>query len=204
MDTITIVGTTTPTLKNLELTNVTNRIMEIGNSIRANMFEVAKLLAKVEDEELFKDDGFKNTVEYGVSVLGFKKSQMYDLLKVGHTFDTSTLSNGEYNTTQLQTLAPLGKEIIDKLADEGVISPDMTVAEIKDIVRDNKPKSDKADNPVNSKLDNLSKRVVSLLQDYKFEYADKYPYKQENLDRLDTMITEFLYIHNTTNCAKNN
>ena len=203
MDAITIVGTTTPTLKNLELTNVTNRIMEIGNSIRANMFEVAKLLAKVEDEELFKDDGFKNTVEYGVSVLGFKKSQMYDLLKVGHTFDTPTLSNGEYNTTQLQTLAPLGKETIDKLADEGVITPDMTVAEIKDIVRDNKPKNDKADKPVNSKLDNLSKKVVSLLQDYKFEYADKYPDKQENIDRLDTMITEFLYIHNTT-CAENN
>lgn len=133
--------------KNKALKASTARIRKAGDSVRVNVYRIARELAKIHNEKLWIDDGYEDVADYANKVLHIKKTTCYDLIKIGNTFvaDSGTKSNlarpdgckNDYGFGQLRVLLPIGYEKAEELAGDGVISPDMSVRQIKRIARFN-------------------------------------------------------------------
>lgn len=121
------------------LQTVTNQIVRCGASIRNNFYKMAHLLYKVQSERLFVNDGFMSAAEYAEKTFGFKKSLCYNLISVGETYTAedgkgSNLPHDgtkDYTSSQLKVILPYTEDDVRELADEGVISPYMTVNALK-------------------------------------------------------------------------
>lgn len=132
--------------KNRELNNATQKIFKIGERMQKNLYEVANVLAKVDTNKAYKEDGFKSAADYAMKTFGFKKTQAYTLLKVGKEWTSpkleSTLPHEEgkdFTVTQIEKLAYLGsKEEVIKAVENGDVTPEMTVAEIREYVKTKK------------------------------------------------------------------
>lgn len=130
------------------LIKYTAQIMRLGASIRKSFLKVSRILSIIDEKELYSRDGFASTQEYAESVLGIKKSQAYNMLRVGRIFvdgntGESVLPHDEttdYNLSQLVVLLPL-KDVdkVKELAENGTISPLMTVKQLKDAIAPFKP-----------------------------------------------------------------
>lgn len=130
------------------LAKYTYQIMNLGINIRKSMLKVASLLSSIDEKELYAREGFSSTAEYSERILGIKKSQANNMVRVGKLFvdgktRESILPHGDrsdYNLTQLVVLLPLkSAEKALELANDGIISPDMTVQQIKDAIEPYKP-----------------------------------------------------------------
>ena len=80
-----------------KLAEYTDRIYDIGKSITGYTFEIAYLLAEIDRKELYKELSFKNIATYAENYYGFKKSAVYNLVKVGKQF-VRKLDDGSYHT----------------------------------------------------------------------------------------------------------
>lgn len=130
------------------LIKYTDRIMGLGVNIRKSMLKVAHILSIIDEKEHYASDGFASVAEYAESVLGIKKSQTNNLVRIGRIFvngysGESVLpheTNDDYNSTQLVALLPLkSQELALDLANSGVINPHMTVKDIKEAIEPYKP-----------------------------------------------------------------
>lgn len=130
------------------LIKYTAQIMRLGASIRKSFLKVSRILSIIDEKELYSRDGFASTQEYAESVLGIKKSQAYNMLRVGSIFvdgnsGESILPHDEtvdYNLSQLVVLLPLKDvDTVKELAENGTISPLMTVKQLKDAIAPFKP-----------------------------------------------------------------
>ena len=138
-----------PEIQNKELKKYTNRIQRLGMNIRSNMLAIAYTIAQIDASGCYADDGFESVHEYTAAVCGIKKSQSYAMLSVGRDYLTQVNSKSfavetildhtsgkDYSLSQVQALLPL--KDVNKAVDlsvKGVISSDMTVQQIKDIVK---------------------------------------------------------------------
>lgn len=137
--------------KNRDLNNATQKIVKIGEKMQKNLYAIADVLAKVDEKQAYKDDGFKSTADYAMKVFGFKKTQAYTLLKVGKEWTSpmleSTLphdSGKDFSVTQIEKLSALGdKEAVVEAVEKGEVTPDMTVSEIREYVKIKKGSDDK-------------------------------------------------------------
>ena len=146
-----IITNTGQELQNAQLRSYTKRILNCGANIRKQMLKVARYLYEIDAKELYKEDGFANTREYAHSVLGIKKAQCYHLIGIGRDYIDaksyeSKLPHGEndYNSTQLIALLPLkSPSLALELAEREVITPEMSIKGIKDVVNQYKPQKEK-------------------------------------------------------------
>jgi hypothetical protein len=138
---------------NPRLTKITLDIIANIRDMQNHGLNVALLLARVKNGELWKDT-FSSYQEYTETCFGLKKAQAYKLAAVGSSFLTdadtgyahSVISTGadDYNTTQLIELLPLKSTgTAKKLHDEGRINPHMSTREIKAVVDEVKPTREK-------------------------------------------------------------
>lgn len=150
-------------IKNDELRSFANMLAEDAMNIRANLLHMSAIMATIASK---RDSGileeFDNSiVTFAENRLGIKKSQVYSMVQVGATFlDASgktllTENGGKWNNTQFMALLPMsgtGKEkkspeetleACEKLVADGKIKPSMTVAEIKEVVKENRPDAKK-------------------------------------------------------------
>ena len=125
-----------------DLRKSTCKIRACGDGIRRNYFKVAVELANIENGQYYIEDNFQSTVEYAEKVFGIKKSSTYAFITIGESWvleDGSrtvlTESGSDYSISQLGALLPLGSEKAIELSHNGTISPDMSVRELKDIVK---------------------------------------------------------------------
>lgn len=110
-----------------------------------NMFEVAVRLVIIRDENLIKEDGFKDVFDYSEKMFGYKKSLVYKLLTVAEKFievsptgEYKTIfihEKGSYNITQLFELNSLDPFTALELDLNGVISPSLSAKEIREIIK---------------------------------------------------------------------
>ena len=131
--------------KNTKLQKYTEQIFKQGLNIKKAYARIAVTLVQIEDSQCYQMDGFESVHDFSERVLGIKQSQSYALLKVGREFlDSKTLEsvleheeNKDYTTSQLQALLPL-KSVTwaQELAIDGTINANMTVKEIKDVVKE--------------------------------------------------------------------
>lgn len=131
------------------LIKYTAQIMKLGVNIRRSFLKISHILALIDEKELYsRDGGFGSTAEYAERILGIKKSQTNNMVRVGKLFVDGTTGQSilphdetaDYNLTQLVVLLPL-KDVdkVKELAENGTISPHMTVKQLKDAIAPFKP-----------------------------------------------------------------
>lgn len=125
-----------------DLKDYTTKIKKCGDNIRKNYIKIAHLLAEVDTKECYLEDGFESVVDYASQVLGIQKTTAYNMLKIGKEYISEsgertilTDTGADYSVSQIQALLPLGVEKVKEINEEGVITPEMSVRQIKNIVR---------------------------------------------------------------------
>ncbi len=130
--------------KNKKLQSYTNNIFKQGLSIKKSYARIAVTLAKIELSKCYVMDGFESVHDYSRQVLGINKSTSYAFLKIGNEFiDQKSLEsvlahdeNNDFSISQLQALLPLKSvDTAKELAEARTINPDMSVKEIKEVVK---------------------------------------------------------------------
>lgn len=145
------------TFTNKKLQNATMQIMQIAGKIKNNWFQIGAIIAEVDREELYKDDGFENVHAWTMRAFNIKKTTSYDLLRIGKEYTRELMtekgriigyecnllpenSEANFTTTQVMKMLPAGHDKAQELVDSGVITPDMTSTAISKVIKDlNKP-----------------------------------------------------------------
>lgn len=136
--------------KNEELNKLSEQIASYNGNINAstdahmmtvsnNLCKIAYVMAEIDSKELYKEDGFKSAAEYAMETFEYKKSQAFNLVRVGKKFGSKLLET-EYNFTQLVEALPMGAEKFAELDESGEINPEMKATEIREIAKANNSK----------------------------------------------------------------
>lgn len=159
-------------IKNDTLRKFANALADDAINIRANLLHMSSLMAIIaskRDEGILEE--FNNSiVKFGEERLGIKKSQVYSMVSIGTTFldengkSLLTEKGGKWSNTQFMALLPMGGtgkykkspseifEACEQLVADGKIKPSMTVAQIKEVVKENRPDAEaKAKKDANNK-----------------------------------------------------
>lgn len=138
---------------NKGLKTATNRIIKATEQTAKSLMVIALTMVEIEEKELYKDD-FSSVVEYGEKVFGYKKSAVYNMLKVGRQYllpDTQKSifadeDGTDFTFNQLSRLLPLPSvEIATELVESETITPDMTLRQIEDAVKAYNHKDEETD-----------------------------------------------------------
>lgn len=138
------------TINNPDLKIVTTEIRKAGANVIGNTFKIAALIARVDDEELFVEDGFEDVFDYVKTCFGLEKTSAYNLIKVGREFIAeiesgkttkfeTLLTHGarDYSISQVFKMLPLGIEKAKELTADGVINETMSCRQIEKVVKEN-------------------------------------------------------------------
>lgn len=147
---------------NKNLQKATNDMLKLGSEIRKCALATAVIIAKVDDLECYKDDGFNSVHAWTEKTFGFKKSASYTLLKIGKEYIREIISpkNGkvigyssnllpvdaekDFTTTQIEKMLPGGHDLAVDLVSSGEITPDMSCKAIGEVIKAHtKPEEDK-------------------------------------------------------------
>lgn len=141
----------TKEIKNARLRKATENINKIGTEFRKNYFKVASIIARVEADRAYEEDGFKTVHEWTETCFGIKRSVSYSLLRIGkeetlevlddkgrvvdYTSKLHDINGDGFSVTQLERMGSLEDEVKKGLINDGVITADMTCKEIMDKTR---------------------------------------------------------------------
>lgn len=130
------------TLIDKDLKDYTTKIKRCGDNIKKNYIKIAHLLSEVDSKECYLEDGFESVIDYAGQVLGIQKTTAYNMLKIGKEYvaengeRTILTEKGEdYSVSQIQALLPLGVEKVKEINEDGTITPEMSVRQIKNLVK---------------------------------------------------------------------
>lgn len=150
---------TAANIKNKELRDYANEIAGVVADGRKARIKLCGILAEMASKDIYSQFG-GNFSQFVEERLGLKKSQAYDMVRVGAVFGITrdndwkpalSAHGGEWTQTQLMCLLPMGGTSKTKLSPEetlanceglvkrGLIKPSMTVAELKEIVKEERP-----------------------------------------------------------------
>ncbi len=144
---ISISNDTNLSFTSKKLTSATRHIANYYTAAGKNVLKIAAELARVNSENLYADD-FGKFEEYTEQVFNLKKAMAYHYSAIGKDFvarnekgnptGESVLPHNtvDYTVTKLAVLVPVGVETATEWANEGKISPEMTVKELKQVVAD--------------------------------------------------------------------
>ena len=154
-----IITTNRPKFLNPELEKATLALMRCDMTIKARQFDIAAILAQVDERKLYIDDGFSSTQEYANQTFGMQKSLAYALIEVGRNYTRPILSTAgktighcsnllppaspekqdapivDFTTGQLSRVFSLGRDKVKELVEEGTISPSMTYKQLDALVK---------------------------------------------------------------------
>lgn len=152
MDEMIMRGNEVPVYTNKTLRAATNKIVKLGETVRKAAFETAAIMANVDANHCYIEDGFDSVHDWAMTTFGFKKSVSYSLLKIGKEYTRRTMVNGkvtgyssnlmpensgvDFNTTQVEKMLPLGHAAAAELVESGDITPDMSAKKIGQYVKD--------------------------------------------------------------------
>lgn len=123
-----------------QIQSLNNHIQETekahATTVNSALCLIAYNVGEIEKSGCYKDDGFKSTAEYAMETFGYKKSQAFNLVRVGREYGEKLLATA-YGFSQLVEMLPV-VEKFDSLNDEGVVNPDMSMREIREAVKEHK------------------------------------------------------------------
>lgn len=137
-------------ITNPELKKVTGEIRKASANVIGNTFKISALIARVDSDELFIEDGFADVFDYAKQCFGLEKASVYNLIRVGNDFISEVkkgnitsfqtlLTHGDkdYSISQVFKMLPLGIEKAKELTSDGVIDENMSCRQIERIVKEN-------------------------------------------------------------------
>lgn len=146
-----VTTTNAVTFNNKDLRKATNMVLKLGDSIKMNWFAIAHIIARVDETECFKDDGFNTVHEWVEKTFGIKKTQSYSLLTIGKEYTreivnasgkvvgygTNLITEGseDFSKTQVEKMLPAGHELAVELVNIGEITPEMSAKDISRVVK---------------------------------------------------------------------
>ena len=146
-----VTTTNAVSFSNKELQKATNTVFKLGDSIKKNWFEIAHIVAYVDEMECYKDDGFNTVHEWVEKTFGIKKTASYSLLTIGKEYTreivnssgkvvgygTNLITDGsdDFSKTQVEKMLPAGHELAVELVKGGEITPSMSTKEISRVVK---------------------------------------------------------------------
>lgn len=147
---------------NKGLQKATDKIRKLEKGIQTNLYETAAIIAYVDNNQLYLDDGFKNVHEWTKTAFDIEKSTSYNMLKIGNGY-TRELTNGkgkivgyksnltdddkpDYNVSQIVKMLPVPRETLPQVIYETEITPSLSCKEIETRIRNymNKDRSETA------------------------------------------------------------
>lgn len=160
-------------LANKTLNKYVGQIARAALNVQTQAFKVAWIVAQINNEKLWADD-FDSFEQFGEKLLGKKRATLFNMVKVGTDWVTkeghTIFFDGELDYTSAQIYAIMriktpkecGYTAVEKATEwnsQGVISPLMTVEQIKEVVNAHneqfkKPKRDEED------AEDQSKKVI--------------------------------------------
>ena len=139
--------------ENQVLLDASETIIGLQKNVNQSLLSVAGVVGEVVKNESYKDD-FKTPVDWLMKTFNYKKSTAYSLLEIGknyvisdvdiksgvlpiyHTIFRDNKTDEDFSMTQLEKLLPLGIDVIRMLLATGKLSYDMTVKEIRELVKE--------------------------------------------------------------------
>ena len=134
-------------LVNERLREQTAKITSLLDGAKYNLYEVAMRLLVIQDEELYKDDGFVNIYDYTKKVFGYGKNMTYKMITTAKTLveqkgeeyrSIICHDDCDYSMSQLFELGTLAPKEVVELDADGAINPSMTTKQIREVVKDTK------------------------------------------------------------------
>ena len=125
----------------------TAKITSLLDGAKYNLYEVAMRLLVIQDEELYKDDGFTNVYEYTKKMFGYGKNMAYKMITTAKTLveqkgeqyrSIICHDDSDYSMSQLFELGTLAPKEVVELDADGAINPSMTTKQIREVVKDTK------------------------------------------------------------------
>lgn len=153
-------------LTNVELKDYTKKLKKCGDNIRTNYIKIAHLLNEIDTTECYLDDGFEDVHDYASKVLNIQKTTSYNLLKISKEFINNegtrtvlTEKGNDYGVSQLQALLPIGVDKAKELHDDGIISPDMSVRQLKNAIKE-KPEPEEDEDVIDGEGTETTSEVI--------------------------------------------
>ncbi len=144
------------------LTKATEKIFNLGETVRKCAYETASIMDYVDTTKSYLDDGFKSVHEWAMKTFGFKKSASYSLLRIGREYtqrlvgddgktkgfrsSLPTRTENDFTVSQIEKMLPLEKVDVLGLVSDGDITPDMTCKEIEKVVKEYRKSVDESEN----------------------------------------------------------
>lgn len=201
IDNTELVNVTLPENATAELIESTNVIIDAIKEMGNQSFIIGSELVKVRDSKSFLPS-FASITDYGEQVFGFKKSAVYNFMKIADLFldDKGNIKNKMLSTMspkQLEALTPLRDEQIDELIYNSSITPDMTVSQLKKTVKDYKDaKKTKSQVKKSTQADNVTSEVKGTDPISTEEAKEKIGEVKNGSDNHDECINEFGTLEN--------
>lgn len=154
--------TNQPTFINPKLNRATKQLVSANVAVERSNYAIAGILAEIEVNDYYSQDGFSNCANYAMETFGIKKTTAYGLIAIGKDYTRPILdAKGrtigycsnllppanpdeqdaplvDFTTRQIAILMPLGREtILDAIAKEE-ISPNTTCAKLAEYVKAHK------------------------------------------------------------------
>ena len=122
------------TFKNKELNKATGELYKAFQNIEKSNNEACKILARVEKEKLYKDDGFKSLAEYAEQI-GLEKSTAHKMENAGRLMISENEKVREFaakaDYSKLAMLASEDEKAVEKAIEDGVINEKTTQRDVK-------------------------------------------------------------------------
>lgn len=133
-------------MKNEKLAAHTQAIFALMTATKRNMFEIAVRLNVIASEKLYETDGYKDVFDYAAKVLGYKRNFVYKLTAAADKFIEANGNGGyvsvivhdesDYTVSQLIEMNSVETDMVIALDENGVITPEMSTKEIREVVKD--------------------------------------------------------------------
>ena len=154
-----------------QLKIVTNQILKLNWTVKKNLFKIALLLAKVNNEKLYEKDGFRDVYDYALQVFGYKKIATNNMLRVASQYIDETgettlphKTGYDFSMSQVVKMLPMGYDAAKKACEDQNITPDMSCRTIEKVVKT-------LSNPVLESSENEEISTITVDDDVEIENA---------------------------------
>lgn len=176
-----------------------------------SLYMVATVLQQVNAYRIYKEDGAKNIAEWAGKNFGYKKSQVHNMLNAARWLKNgeTVLPHGDrdFNLSQVVEMQRLGDKKALSMVQNGDITPEMTVANIKKIIdnvvnvrvkadvveseEDKENVSNEVEAKADKKIASTDKKtdINAFISDIMKKYGDKVILFDIKIDGVDEKIT---------------
>lgn len=165
------VVTNQPVFINPNLNKATKQLISANVAVERSNYAIAGILAEIEVNDYYSQDGFSNCANYAMETFGIKKTTAYGLIAIGKYYTRPILdAKGrtigycsnllppanpdkqdaplvDFTTRQIAILMSLDRETILDAIEKEEISPSTTCAKLAEFVKAHKPAKEPEQEP---------------------------------------------------------